>query len=98
MALYRSPLTVTLWPSSFLKKYGPMIPPAHKAHQTLPKVHVWMMSELHQVVYFGRNLRKRPSRTNTTAINCLQTAADLVEAENLTDIHKGEDVLQLVQL
>ncbi|GFT20028.1 HTH_Tnp_Tc3_2 domain-containing protein [Trichonephila clavipes] len=35
MALYRSPLTVTLWPSSFLKKYGPMNPPAHKAHQTL---------------------------------------------------------------
>ncbi|GFU83097.1 hypothetical protein TNCV_65671 [Trichonephila clavipes] len=34
MALYRSPLTVTLWPSSFLKKYGPMIPPAYKAHQT----------------------------------------------------------------
>ncbi|GFX97685.1 hypothetical protein TNCV_3065721 [Trichonephila clavipes] len=34
MAPYRSPLTVTLWPSSFLKKYGPMIPPAHKAHQT----------------------------------------------------------------
>ncbi|GFT28472.1 hypothetical protein TNCV_428861 [Trichonephila clavipes] len=34
MALYRSPLTVTLWPSSFLKKYGPMIPPAHKAHKT----------------------------------------------------------------
>ncbi|GFV32596.1 hypothetical protein TNCV_2960061 [Trichonephila clavipes] len=34
MALYRSPLTVTLWPASFLKKYGPMIPPAHKAHQT----------------------------------------------------------------
>ncbi|GFV02890.1 hypothetical protein TNCV_3610191 [Trichonephila clavipes] len=34
MALYRSPLTVTLWPSSFLKKYGPMIPPAHKVHQT----------------------------------------------------------------
>ncbi|GFV81036.1 hypothetical protein TNCV_2270201 [Trichonephila clavipes] len=33
-ALYRSPLTVTLRPSSFLKKYGPMIPPAHKAHQT----------------------------------------------------------------
>ncbi|GFV30098.1 hypothetical protein TNCV_1441111 [Trichonephila clavipes] len=33
MALYRSPLTVRLWPSSFLKKYGPMIPPAHKAHQ-----------------------------------------------------------------
>ncbi|GFW27472.1 hypothetical protein TNCV_163151 [Trichonephila clavipes] len=34
MALYRSPSTVTLWPSSFLK-YGPMIPPAHKAHQTV---------------------------------------------------------------
>ncbi|GFX25309.1 hypothetical protein TNCV_1274691 [Trichonephila clavipes] len=34
MSLYRSPLTVTLWPSSFLKKYGPMIPPTHKAHQT----------------------------------------------------------------
>ncbi|GFX79514.1 hypothetical protein TNCV_825031 [Trichonephila clavipes] len=34
MALYRSPLTVMLRPSSFLKKYGPMIPPAHKAHQT----------------------------------------------------------------
>ncbi|GFU93171.1 hypothetical protein TNCV_1465531 [Trichonephila clavipes] len=33
MALYRSPLTVTLWPSSFLKKYGPMIPPTHKAYQ-----------------------------------------------------------------
>ncbi|GFT92782.1 hypothetical protein TNCV_739691 [Trichonephila clavipes] len=32
MALYRSPLTVTLWPSSFLN--GPMIPPAHKARQT----------------------------------------------------------------
>ncbi|GFX41085.1 hypothetical protein TNCV_2217831 [Trichonephila clavipes] len=38
MALYRSPLTVTLWPSSFLKKYGPMIPPAHKAHQTPNRV------------------------------------------------------------
>ncbi|GFW93824.1 hypothetical protein TNCV_4221051 [Trichonephila clavipes] len=35
MALYRSPLTVMLWPSSFLKKYGPMIPPAHKVHQTV---------------------------------------------------------------
>ncbi|GFU98248.1 hypothetical protein TNCV_672621 [Trichonephila clavipes] len=35
MALYRSPLTVTLWPSSFLNKYGPMIPLAHKAHQTV---------------------------------------------------------------
>ncbi|GFS51804.1 hypothetical protein TNCV_2959091 [Trichonephila clavipes] len=34
MGSYRSPLTVTLWPSSFLKKYGPMIPPAHEAHQT----------------------------------------------------------------
>ncbi|GFU69114.1 transposable element Tcb2 transposase [Trichonephila clavipes] len=34
MVLYRSPLTVTLWPSSFLKTYGPMIPPSHKAHQT----------------------------------------------------------------
>ncbi|GFW82197.1 hypothetical protein TNCV_5056721 [Trichonephila clavipes] len=34
-ALYRSPLTVTLWPSSFLKKYGPMIPPPHKEHQTV---------------------------------------------------------------
>ncbi|GFX64378.1 uncharacterized protein TNCV_1413611 [Trichonephila clavipes] len=31
MALYRSPLTVTLWPSSFFEEYGPMIPPAHKA-------------------------------------------------------------------
>ncbi|GFU19115.1 hypothetical protein TNCV_4397161 [Trichonephila clavipes] len=30
MALYRSPLTVTLWPSSFLKKYEPMIPPPIK--------------------------------------------------------------------
>ncbi|GFX20311.1 uncharacterized protein TNCV_3486691 [Trichonephila clavipes] len=38
MALYRSPLTVTLWPSSFLKKYGPMVPPAHKAHQTIVRV------------------------------------------------------------
>ncbi|GFY36284.1 hypothetical protein TNCV_4846552 [Trichonephila clavipes] len=35
MALYRSPLTVTLWPSSFLKNYGPMISPAHKAYQTV---------------------------------------------------------------
>ncbi|GFX26321.1 hypothetical protein TNCV_949191 [Trichonephila clavipes] len=35
MALYRSPLNVTLWPSSFFKKYGPMIPPAHKAHKTV---------------------------------------------------------------
>ncbi|GFY13857.1 alpha-2 adrenergic receptor [Trichonephila clavipes] len=35
MAVYQSPLTVTLWPSSFLKNYGPMIPPAHKAHQTV---------------------------------------------------------------
>ncbi|GFV25126.1 hypothetical protein TNCV_591921 [Trichonephila clavipes] len=35
MALYRSPMTVTLWPSSFLKEYGPMIPPAHKVHQTV---------------------------------------------------------------
>ncbi|GFT61304.1 hypothetical protein TNCV_1227521 [Trichonephila clavipes] len=31
MVLYRSPLTVTLWPSSFLKKD----PPARKAHQTI---------------------------------------------------------------
>ncbi|GFW54482.1 hypothetical protein TNCV_1608461 [Trichonephila clavipes] len=31
MALYRSPLIVTLWPSSFLKKDSP----AHKAHQTV---------------------------------------------------------------
>ncbi|GFY05103.1 transposable element Tc3 transposase [Trichonephila clavipes] len=30
MTLYRSPLTITLWPSTFLKKYGS----AHKAHQT----------------------------------------------------------------
>ncbi|GFV66115.1 hypothetical protein TNCV_5073171 [Trichonephila clavipes] len=30
-----SPLTVTLWLSSFLKKYGPMIPPAHKALQAV---------------------------------------------------------------
>ncbi|GFT87878.1 hypothetical protein TNCV_799811 [Trichonephila clavipes] len=37
MALYRSPLTVMLWPSSFLKKYGSLIPPAHKAHQTVGK-------------------------------------------------------------
>ncbi|GFU50548.1 hypothetical protein TNCV_4884111 [Trichonephila clavipes] len=35
MALYRSPLTVTLRPSSFLKKFGPMIPLAHKVHQTV---------------------------------------------------------------
>ncbi|GFY25846.1 hypothetical protein TNCV_1915961 [Trichonephila clavipes] len=35
MALYRSPSTVTLRPSSFLKMYGPMIPPAHKVHQTV---------------------------------------------------------------
>ncbi|KAK9879139.1 hypothetical protein WA026_003988 [Henosepilachna vigintioctopunctata] len=35
MALYRSPLTVTFWPSSFLKKYGPIIPPTHKTHQTV---------------------------------------------------------------
>ncbi|GFW56582.1 hypothetical protein TNCV_1862921 [Trichonephila clavipes] len=40
MALYRSPLTVMLWPSSFLKKYGPMIPPAYKAHQTVGWVHI----------------------------------------------------------
>ncbi|GFT86237.1 transposable element Tcb2 transposase [Trichonephila clavipes] len=38
MALYRSPLTVTLWPSSFLKKYGLMIPPAHKVHQTVSDI------------------------------------------------------------
>ncbi|GFW30057.1 hypothetical protein TNCV_1696721 [Trichonephila clavipes] len=35
MALYQSPWTVTLWPSSFLMKYGPMIPPARKVHQTV---------------------------------------------------------------
>ncbi|GFU67729.1 hypothetical protein TNCV_3133941 [Trichonephila clavipes] len=35
LALYRSPLTVTLWLSLFLKKYGPMIPPAHEAHQAV---------------------------------------------------------------
>ncbi|GFT67411.1 RNase H domain-containing protein [Trichonephila clavipes] len=40
MALYRSPLTVTLWPSLFLKKYGPMIPPAHKVPQTWVPSHV----------------------------------------------------------
>ncbi|GFT46071.1 transposon Tf2-6 polyprotein [Trichonephila clavipes] len=45
----RSPLTVTLWPSSFLKKYGPMIPPAHKAHKqsvfldvTVFRIHLWI--------------------------------------------------------
>ncbi|GFW34988.1 hypothetical protein TNCV_979261 [Trichonephila clavipes] len=39
MALYRSPLTVTLWPSSFLKKYGPMIPPAHKGAPNMLVIH-----------------------------------------------------------
>ncbi|GFU92725.1 hypothetical protein TNCV_2892341 [Trichonephila clavipes] len=32
------PITIdcnVVGPSSFLKKYGPMIPPAHKAHQTV---------------------------------------------------------------
>ncbi|GFV29211.1 hypothetical protein TNCV_4602431 [Trichonephila clavipes] len=46
MAQYRSPLTVALWPSSFLKKYGPMIPPAHKAHQKRimfsDEAHFWL--------------------------------------------------------
>ncbi|GFU97902.1 hypothetical protein TNCV_3882541 [Trichonephila clavipes] len=33
---HQSPLTVTLWPSSFLKKYGPMIPPAIKRIKQSP--------------------------------------------------------------
>ncbi|GFU93138.1 hypothetical protein TNCV_1631061, partial [Trichonephila clavipes] len=39
MALYRSPLTVTLWPSSLLKRG---IPPAYKAHQTAPSEAQWL--------------------------------------------------------
>ncbi|GFU17853.1 hypothetical protein TNCV_2222421 [Trichonephila clavipes] len=35
MALYRSPLTVKVVAFIALKKHGPMIPPAHKAHQTV---------------------------------------------------------------
>ncbi|GFV30182.1 hypothetical protein TNCV_96591 [Trichonephila clavipes] len=50
MALYRSPLTVRLWPSSFLKKYGPMIPPAHKAHQTSGMVVEIMWLQLRSVM------------------------------------------------
>ncbi|GFU84289.1 hypothetical protein TNCV_3306921 [Trichonephila clavipes] len=53
MVPYRSPLTVTLWPSSFLKKYGSMIPPAHKAHQ----------SALHRLTKFAyENREQRQSR------------------------------------
>ncbi|GFU12687.1 alpha-2 adrenergic receptor [Trichonephila clavipes] len=60
MALYRSPLTVTLWPSSFLKKYGPMIPPAHKAHQTVSfsgcnrcfDIHLWISFTPNAAVLF----------------------------------------------
>ncbi|GFV10355.1 uncharacterized protein TNCV_1851871 [Trichonephila clavipes] len=40
MALYRSPLTVTLWPSSFLK-YGPMIPLAQKRTKH-DEAHFWL--------------------------------------------------------
>ncbi|GFY25969.1 hypothetical protein TNCV_1917191 [Trichonephila clavipes] len=60
MALYRSPLTVRLWPSSFLKKYGPMIPPTHKAHQTVsfsgfiqPEVH--FIAKQNSLMKIGNN-------------------------------------------
>ncbi|GFW89319.1 hypothetical protein TNCV_3966091 [Trichonephila clavipes] len=61
MALYRSPLTVTLWPSLFLKKYGPMIPPAHKAHQTVSfsgcngvfHIHLWISFTPNAAVLFA---------------------------------------------
>ncbi|GFV60246.1 alpha-2 adrenergic receptor [Trichonephila clavipes] len=60
MALHRSPLTVTLWPSSFLKKYGPMIPPAYKAHQTVSvsgcndvfDIHLWISFTPNAAVLF----------------------------------------------
>lgn len=37
-----------------------------------PKVHAWMMLELHRVVYFGKNHQNLHWRTNTTAISYLQ--------------------------
>ncbi|GFW77071.1 hypothetical protein TNCV_2725011 [Trichonephila clavipes] len=57
MALYRSPLTETLWPSSFMNKYGPMIPPAHKAHQTVSfsgcnDIHLWISFTPNAAVLF----------------------------------------------
>ncbi|GFT71941.1 histone-lysine N-methyltransferase SETMAR [Trichonephila clavipes] len=58
MALYRSPLTATLWPSSFLKKYGPMIPPAHKAHQTFQRSTVYVLHQkpdITQLIVFPQN-------------------------------------------
>ncbi|GFW40625.1 hypothetical protein TNCV_4824611 [Trichonephila clavipes] len=73
MALYRSPLTVTLWPSSFLEKYGPRIPPAHKAHQTDPPASMVAMTlglkqigfrfesrVRHDCIFFGKGVGLPP--------------------------------------
>ncbi|GFT30097.1 uncharacterized protein TNCV_715551 [Trichonephila clavipes] len=63
MALYRSPLTVTLWLSSFLKKYGPMIPPAHKAHQT---------NDPTSISWVAANLSDPEWRNGLSRVECCQ--------------------------
>ncbi|GFU59833.1 hypothetical protein TNCV_2987891 [Trichonephila clavipes] len=55
MALYRSPLTVTLWPSSFLKKYGLMIPPAHKAQLNTIQPEVRFIAKQNSLMKIGNN-------------------------------------------
>ncbi|GFU96223.1 DDE_3 domain-containing protein [Trichonephila clavipes] len=72
MALYRSPLTVMLWPSSFLKKYGPMIPPAHKAHQTVGRLS-WPVHSIHMGAEFlFMDDNARPHSSNIVD-ECLQS-------------------------
>ncbi|GFW43248.1 hypothetical protein TNCV_1350111 [Trichonephila clavipes] len=78
IALYRSPLTVTLWPSSFLKKYGPMIPPAHKAHQTFPH-------HLHQLkpIYFPLNIISNTNNTIRIAQPPISNSSTSTSTDNI---------------
>ncbi|GFS92524.1 hypothetical protein TNCV_1160021 [Trichonephila clavipes] len=70
MALYRSTLTVTLWPSSFLKKYGPMIPPAHKAHQTGRAIKIMIENWVASIESLrSTELRSRSKSSSATSLS-----------------------------
>ncbi|GFV79906.1 hypothetical protein TNCV_2258521 [Trichonephila clavipes] len=85
MPLYQSPLTVALWPSSFLKKYGPMIPTAHKAHQTVSFSGYGDRFNSCQVIYsqFGLAIHQNDHQARRTFVEWAQSKIAVVP-----DLHK----------
>ncbi|GFY07889.1 hypothetical protein TNCV_2579211 [Trichonephila clavipes] len=80
MALYRSPLSITLWPLSFLKKYGPMIPPAHKADQTVSfsGYHARLNSTIVPTIMNGFNENMEVSPTRQAQVAACEKLRDTV--------------------